>query len=80
MASSKRKNPSKPKQAFIKAAPKSNSKYPPKDPNQTFSLCLVMIVKDEGDTIRKCLSKVSPNISYYVIWFIVSKQLIFNTC
>jgi glycosyltransferase involved in cell wall biosynthesis len=67
MASSKRKNPSKPKQAFIKAAPKSNSRYSPKDPKQTFSLCLVMIVKDEGDTIRKCLSKVAPYISYYVI-------------
>jgi glycosyltransferase involved in cell wall biosynthesis len=34
---------------------------------QDISLCLVMIVKDEGDTIRKCLTKVSPYISYYVI-------------
>ena len=67
MTSSKRKNPGKPKQAFIKAALKTNSKYSPKDPKQTFSLCLVMIVKDEGDTIRKCLSKVAPYISYYVI-------------
>ena len=34
---------------------------------QSISLCLVMIVKDEGDTIRKCLSQVAPYISYYVI-------------
>jgi glycosyltransferase involved in cell wall biosynthesis len=34
---------------------------------QDISLCLVMIVKDEGDTIRKCLTQVAPYISYYVI-------------
>jgi glycosyltransferase involved in cell wall biosynthesis len=39
----------------------------PKPENQAFSICLVMIVKDEGDTIRKCLTKVAPFISYYVI-------------
>jgi len=41
--------------------------YKPKDPNQTYSLCLVMIVKDEEDTIKKCLQKVAPYISYWVI-------------
>lgn len=35
--------------------------------SQSISLCLVMIVKDEGDTIRKCLTQVAPYISYYVI-------------
>lgn len=30
-------------------------------------LCLVMIVKDEEDTIRKCLTRCAPYISYYVI-------------
>jgi glycosyltransferase involved in cell wall biosynthesis len=39
----------------------------PKDPRQTYSLCLVMIVKDEVDTIRKCLTHVAPFISYWVI-------------
>lgn len=34
---------------------------------EQISLCLVMIVKDEEDTIEKCLKKVSPFISYYVI-------------
>lgn len=34
---------------------------------QSISLCLVMIVKDEEDTIRKCLTQVAPFISYYVI-------------
>lgn len=67
MASSKRNNPSKPKQASKKPTPKTNSKFTPKDPRQTFSFCLVMIVKDEGDTIRKCLTRVAPFISYYVI-------------
>jgi glycosyltransferase involved in cell wall biosynthesis len=35
--------------------------------SQNFSICLVMIVKDEEDTIEKCLTKVAPYISYYVI-------------
>lgn len=35
--------------------------------SQSISLCLVMIVKDEGDTIRRCLTHVAPYISYYVI-------------
>jgi glycosyltransferase involved in cell wall biosynthesis len=34
---------------------------------QDISICLVMIVRDEEDTIAKCLTKVSPYISYYVI-------------
>lgn len=34
---------------------------------QDISLCLVMIVKDEEDTIRRCLTQVAPYISYYVI-------------
>ncbi len=34
---------------------------------QSISLCLVMIVKDEEDTIRRCLTQVAPYISYYVI-------------
>lgn len=34
---------------------------------QTISLCLVMIVKDEEDTIKKCLTAVSPFIKYWVI-------------
>jgi len=34
---------------------------------QTIELCLVMIVKDEEDTIEKCLSAVAPYISYWVI-------------
>ncbi len=40
----------------------------PKDlSTQSISLCLVMIVKDEEDTIRRCLTQVAPYISYYVI-------------
>ena len=34
---------------------------------QTIKLCLVMIVKDEEDTIKRCLSAVAPYISYWVI-------------
>lgn len=45
----------------------TGSSFKPTDPRQTFSLCLVMIVKDEEDTIRKCLTKVAPFISYWVI-------------
>jgi len=43
--------------------------YTPKgDPTkQTCTMCLVMIVKDEEDTIKKCLTAVSPYISYWVI-------------
>lgn len=43
--------------------------YVPKgDPTkQEHTLCLVMIVKDEEDTIKRCLTAVSPYISYWVI-------------
>jgi glycosyltransferase involved in cell wall biosynthesis len=34
---------------------------------QTISLCLVMIVKDEEDTMRRCLTAVAPYIKYWVI-------------
>lgn len=34
---------------------------------QLFTMCLVMIVKDEEDTIEKCLKSVAPYISYWVI-------------
>jgi glycosyltransferase involved in cell wall biosynthesis len=39
----------------------------PVQKKQEISLCLVMIVKDEEDKIQKCLSAVSPYISYWVI-------------
>lgn len=61
-----------------KTSPKVNSKKITNQPEiasapivdaseQSISLCLVMIVKDEEDTIRKCLTKCAPYISYYVI-------------
>lgn len=34
---------------------------------QSCTMCLVMIVRDEEDTIKKCLTAVSPYISYWVI-------------
>ncbi len=34
---------------------------------QTISLCLVMIVKDEEDTMERCLKAVAPYIKYWVI-------------
>jgi len=41
---------------------------PTGDPKkQTCTLCLVMIVKDEEDTIKKCLTAVAPYISDWVI-------------
>ena len=41
---------------------------PTGDPKkQTCTLCLVMIVKDEEDTIKKCLTAVAPYISEWVI-------------
>jgi glycosyltransferase involved in cell wall biosynthesis len=39
----------------------------PRSDKQEISLCLVMIVKDEEDTIAKCLKSVAPYISYWVI-------------
>jgi len=48
----------------MKAAPISGLQEIKK---QTATLCLVMIVKDEADNIRECLSKVAPYINYWVI-------------
>jgi len=64
--------PNPPKQNFkqpqqnstMKAAPISGLQEIKK---QTATLCLVMIVKDEADNIRECLSKVAPYINYWVI-------------
>jgi glycosyltransferase involved in cell wall biosynthesis len=39
----------------------------PRSDKQEISLCLVMIVKDEEDTMEKCLKSVAPYISYWVI-------------
>lgn len=39
----------------------------PRSDKQEISLCLVMIVKDEEDTIAKCLKAVAPYISHWVI-------------
>ena len=39
----------------------------PRSNKQEISLCLVMIVKDEEDTMEKCLKSVAPYISYWVI-------------
>ena len=57
--SNKRFNSVKMTSPIIK--PLSNSK------DQTISLCLVMIVKDEEDTIKRCLTAVAPFIKYWVI-------------
>jgi glycosyltransferase involved in cell wall biosynthesis len=39
----------------------------PVNNKQEIDLCLVMIVKDEEDTIERCLTAVSPFIKYWVI-------------
>lgn len=44
-----------------------NTKFVSLTKEQTVSLCLVMIVKDEDDKIRACLNAVAPYISYWVI-------------
>jgi glycosyltransferase involved in cell wall biosynthesis len=53
--------------SFIKkpSVPMTAPKMLPKE--QTISLCLVMIVKDEEDTMEKCLRAVAPYIKYWVI-------------
>src|SRR5210317_1792422 len=61
---SKRKKSSKPS---LKKVPNPNLKDSKDLSSQSISLCLVMIVKDEGDTIRRCLTQVAPYISYYII-------------
>ena len=49
-------------------SPLPPSQGPKVDPkSQPCTMCLVMIVKDEEDTIKKCLTAVSPYISYWVI-------------
>lgn len=40
---------------------------PKQNLEQTISLCLVMIVKDEEDTMERCLRAVAPYIKYWVI-------------
>lgn len=64
--SNKRKKVNQAQKISTQAKPHQNQ-----DPidltTQSISLCLVMIVKDEEDTIRRCLTQVAPYISYYVI-------------
>jgi glycosyltransferase involved in cell wall biosynthesis len=47
--------------------PGRNNEVPHQIRETPLDLCLVMIVKDEVDTIRKCLTNCAPYISYYVI-------------
>ena len=57
-------------QAISPDSENPNIKYytPKGDPKkQSATMCLVMIVKDEEDTIEKCLNSVAPYISYWVI-------------
>lgn len=63
----KRKKTKKGSSPSLKKVPNPNLEVPTDLTSQSISLCLVMIVKDEGDTIRKCLTQVAPYISYYVI-------------
>lgn len=61
-------NKSKKKSAPIKmVSPMRSPLASPATLEQTISLCLVMIVKDEEDTIKRCLTAVSPYIKYWVI-------------
>jgi len=62
MSKSTKNKPKSKKSSF--PSPPSSTGLPNK---QKFTFCLVMIVKDEGDTIRKCLERVAPYISYWVI-------------
>jgi glycosyltransferase involved in cell wall biosynthesis len=59
------KNKKHQKKSIPMAAPKPMVKM--EDMKQTIELCLVMIVKDEEDTIERCLAAVAPYISYWVI-------------
>ncbi len=66
--SKKRKGINSNKKSPLTLVKNNPSSEPAKDlSTQSISLCLVMIVKDEGDTIRRCLTQVAPYISYYVI-------------
>lgn len=57
------------KEIFSDSSLPSNQTFSPGvDPkSQPCTMCLVMIVRDEEDTIKKCLTSVSPYISYWVI-------------
>lgn len=57
------------KEIFSDSSLPSNQAFSPGvDPkSQPCTMCLVMIVRDEEDTIKKCLTSVSPYISYWVI-------------
>ena len=57
------------KEIFSDSSLPSNQTFSPGvDPKiQPCTMCLVMIVRDEEDTIKKCLTSVSPYISYWVI-------------
>lgn len=50
-----------------KIKPITSTTINPNQAKQEISLCLVMIVKDEEDTIEKCLKSVAPYISHWVI-------------
>jgi glycosyltransferase involved in cell wall biosynthesis len=63
---------SKNKKAYQQpASPVQKQSIPINIPNlnakQEIDLCLVMIVKNEGDTMERCLRAVSPYIKYWVI-------------
>lgn len=64
--SNKRKKVNQAQKISTQAKPHQNQ-APIDLTTQSISLCLVMIVKDEEDTIRRCLTQVAPYISYYVI-------------
>ena len=68
MSSKTKKNKKNQPKNFSNRTATQAVQEPPKDlTTQSISLCLVMIVKDEEDTIRRCLTHVAPYISYYVI-------------
>jgi glycosyltransferase involved in cell wall biosynthesis len=64
--------PNSPKQNFKQVQQNSTMQAAPisglqEIKKQTATLCLVMIVKDEANNIRECLTKVAPYINYWVI-------------
>jgi glycosyltransferase involved in cell wall biosynthesis len=73
----KRKGPTPPKNKNVKTvAPMQKNQNPVGDiqitglssmKKQEVEICLVMIVKDEANNIKQCLSKVAPYINYWVI-------------
>ncbi len=58
-----KKNPVPMKSMTIPAQPRTSVNQG----EQTISMCLVMIVKDEEDTMERCLKAVAPYIKYWVI-------------